>query len=768
MKSLLSKTLVLFVILPLITLSQSQFQDAQWLRDPRFANEPILGIFDVHKKKSKDAKLKNIHTYFRKSFNLIQTPKKAVLRFTADDYAKIFLNGKFIIQGPEPAYPFAHPYYDIDVTEHLQIGENVLAAHTYYHGLATRAFNSADNRSGFVAHMRLTADDLSEQGIITDKSWRCFASCTYPSDKVFGYKTQFNENINLNLEPINWKKPGFNDSEWSEPLTGFQDHTFIAAITAPLQHTIAVPVVLKQSALNRWFADMGTEVVGHTQIILDGHSGDTVTVWHGEELSAPDVVRHKMRCYCDYADQITLTDGSNHINFYDYRAFRYIEIIGTTNRPVIQVDVRHYPFDWSASDCRSSDNTLDRIWEISKRGVQMGCQGIIVDCPSREKGQYTGDTFMTAVSQLLLTGDPSLTRKAIIDFQQTQRFDPGMLCVAPGGFWQEIAEWSLVWPQMLLYHYQTTGDKKLVTEMIEAEALDKLIGYFENLERDDGLLHNVNRHKWVLVDWPANLCEGYDYKKTKNGVNTVVNAFYYGALVSAAELMRVAEQSDLKYINKAEKLKSSFNAILLDSATGLYIDGLHEDGTRSSKKSLHANGFPLYFGLVSETNLTEVVNLIRAQRLNCGIYGASYFIAGLFQNGQADLAYELLTCKDSRSWNQMLKEGATTTFEAWGADQKKNTSLCHPAGGMPVWLIIRHLLGLAPAEAGFTSLRVAPNIPEALDSIKIRFPTVAGTISAQYIKGQAYYLSVPEQINVLDETPTNIALKIVSSLTETD
>ncbi|MDA3925912.1 MAG: family 78 glycoside hydrolase catalytic domain [Kiritimatiellae bacterium] len=764
MKTSLLSLFALLITLPFTAIAQTAFQGAQWLRDPRFKNEPTLGIFDVHRKKSQEARLKNIHTYFRKSFNLQTLPQRAVLRFTADDYAKLYINGTFVIQGPEPAYPFAHPYYDVDVTKYLCTGENVLAAHTYYHGLATRAFNSADNRSGLIAQLVLTTEGLPEQRIVTDKSWRCFASRTFSSDKVFGYETQFNENMDLNLEPINWRKPGFADTTWSAPLTGFQDHTFIAAITAPLQHTNAFPIALKQTETNRWFADMGTEVVGHTRIRVKGYPGQIITVWHGEELSAPNVVRHKMRCNCDYVDQITLTEGNNLIEFFDYRAFRYVEIIGTTNTPDIQVDVRHYPFEWTASSCQSSDTALNRIWEISKRGVQMGSQGIFVDCPSREKGQYTGDTYMTVLSQLLLTGDPSLTRKALIDFQQTQRFDPGMLCVAPGGFWQELAEWSLLWPQMVVYYYRVTGDKALVKTLVEAGATEKLMRYFSKLEREDGLLSGVDRHKWVLVDWPSNLRGGYDYDKTKNGVNTVINAFYYGSLLAVAEMMRIADRPDLEYTNKAERLEKAFNKSLLDPASGLYIDGIHEDDTRSSKTSLHANGFPLYFGLVPETNQTAVVNLIRQQRLNCGIYGGPYFIAALFKNGHSDLAYDLLTSKDTHSWNQMLKEGATTTFEAWGADQKWNTSLCHPAAGMPVWIIIEHLMGLTPAEPGFKTVRVAPRIPAALTSIEVRFPTVSGTISALYKKDKGYFLSVPENTPVIDDTPQHIKLKLVNTL----
>lgn len=735
-----------------VALAQEAFQGAAWLRDPRFEGQPVLGVFDVHRRGSQAAKLKNIHTYFRKSFVLAERPRQALLRFTADDTAKLYVNGEFVMQGPEPGYPFAHPYYEVDVTRHLRDGENTLALHAYYHGLATRAFNSADNRSGVIAQLALTAADGSVRRVQTDGSWRCFASQTFSSDRVFGYETQFNENMNLNLEPAGWRGPGFDDAAWGAPLSGFQDHTFVAALAAPLQHTNACPVTLVQTAAGRWLADMGTEVVGHTRLRVRGQPGQAVTVWHGEELSATNAVRHNLRCNCDYVDKVTLTGREDLIEFFDYRAFRYIELIGAPGTPEVWVDVRRYPFDWAASAFQSSDGTLNKVWEISKRGVQMGSQGVFVDCPQREKGQYTGDTYLTVLSQLFLTGDPALTRKAIINFQQSQRFDSGMLCVAPGGYWQELAEWSLLWPQMVAYYYRMTGDRELVTSLVNADAFGKLIAYFSKLERADGLLTGVDRHKWVLVDWPNNLRGGYDYEKTKNGVNTVINSFYYGALRCAAEMARVAGRSDTAYAAKAERLRDVFNATLLDSASGLYIDGLYENGARSPKKSLHASGFPLYFGLVPESNRPAVIALIRQQRLNCGIYGAPYFIAALFQNNQSDLAYDLLTCKDLRSWNQMVKEGATTVFEAWGADQKKNASLCQPAAGTPVWLIIEHLLGLSPAEPGFKALRVAPHVPLALGALEVTFPTVAGPVTARYTKTSGISLKVPDGMRIIYAT----------------
>jgi len=764
-----------FVLLPWICLlgwtaiapAADVFEGAAWIRDPVFRGEKVLGVFDAHRSKEKSTRLKGVHTFFRKQIELPSAPTKALLWISGDDYCKFYVNGRFVEQGPEPAYPFVQPYYKLDVKRFLNEESNCLAAHAYYHGLATRAFNSADNRSGLVLKLELSFADGSKQTVTTDRTWKCQQSKAFPHDRVFGYATQFNENIDMRQVPVGWRRPGFDDSAWQEPLVERQDHTFVEAVTSPLQHWRADPVVFKEKAPGRYFIDFGTEVVGHTRIRVQGPAGHVITVWHGEELLAPgdkgyapETVRHAMRCNCDYVDKVTLSGDDDLIEFYDYRGFRYVELIDAPAKPEVWVDVRHHRFDEEASAFESSNETLNGIWKISKRGVQMGCQGVIVDCPTREKGQYTGDTYMTVVSQLLLTADPTLTKAALLNYHRSQRFDKGMLCVAPGGFHQELAEWSLLWPVMLEYYYRVTGDRRFVADMIDARALDQLMDFFAQLETDGGLLAGVDRRKWVLVDWPANLRGGYDYEGTKDGVNTVINAFYYGSLRSAARLMREAGREGAVYDRRADRLRAAFNRELLDPDKGIYLDGIHPHGKRSPKTTLHASSFSLHFGLVPKDNVDSVVELIRSERLNCGLYGAPYLIMGLYHAGRPELAYDLLTCKDKHSWHEMLRNGATTTMEAWAPELKWNTSWCHPACATPIWIIVEGLMGLTPDKPGWKSVRVAPHIPEDLKHLEVRLPIPAGSMTARYEQGIGYTLTVPDGIDVVDETPATIPLVV--------
>ena len=65
-----------------------------------------------------------------------------------------------------------------------------------------------------------------------------------------------------------------------------------------------------------------------------------------------------------------------------------------------------------------------------------------------------------------------------------------------------------------------------------------------------------------------------------------------------------------------------------------------------------------------------------------GVYMAYFALAILKTAGEFELAVELAT--DERCLLNMIREGATTTFEAWGKEQKWNTSLCHPWATAPI------------------------------------------------------------------------------------
>ncbi len=733
----------LIVLLCSPPLCAETFKNAQWLRDPLFEGLSTVDYYDKTKKSSpeKDAP-QNVHTYFRKEFPFSGKASKISLTVTGDDFVRVYLNGEQIFQGPAPAYPFHYPFYTLDVPVELLKEKNCLAAHVYYQGLRNRVWYSGDNRSGFVALMEIVDTKGNQQTIQTDGTWKCLRTDAYFSARTTGYETQFLEDIDMRKVPRGWRYVDFDDGAWDSPLLGYLDHEFIPSQIPPLQTVRMTPINVRKIEQGRFLFDFGQELVGCTRITVQGPAGHQIEVRHAEELNEDGTARHSLRAKCEYREFVTLSGGQDQVEYYDYKGFRWIEILHAPEMPEIWVETRHHPFDPNSCNFESSDQLLNDIWRICRNGIRFGTQGVWVDCPTREKGQYLGDAFIASHGHRILTNDVGLSRKVLNDFYLSQKICPGMMAVAPCSFNQEIAEFSLLWPIWLQQYYEQFGDGYFTCRMAK-ESVEKVLSYFSRFETADGLLANVTE-KWVVVDWPANLRDDFDYDYAKSRENAVLNAFYYGSLRAAENLSKTFGLSNEHlYRQKAERLKASFNAKLFNPNTGLYVDA-----PGSAHSSLHANAIPLYFGLVPPERIPPVIELIRTKRLSCGCYIAPFVIEACFNAGASDLGIDLLRSKDERSWAEMLRHGATTCMEAWGPDQKWNTSWCHPWSSSPIFLITERLVGLRPGTTGWTSVQFSPHIPQDIDWIHFHMTVPVGRILLKYSRQEGFSLSLPPGINV--------------------
>jgi len=104
----------------------------RWLLPPK---ELKGGTCSDHK-----PELRNGDTLLRKRFSVREAIRSAFIDITADDYYKLYINGRFIGQGPAPGYYFHYWYNRYDISDVLCKGENVVAVHVYYQGLINRVW----------------------------------------------------------------------------------------------------------------------------------------------------------------------------------------------------------------------------------------------------------------------------------------------------------------------------------------------------------------------------------------------------------------------------------------------------------------------------------------------------------------------------------------------------------------------------------------------------------------------------------------------------
>ena len=126
--------------------------------------------------------LRNLHITFRGTF-AGQTAGRVVVRWTADDYCKLYVNGRFASQGPAQGYYFDYNYCETDITDMLTDGENRIDADVYYQGLINRAYDSGDLRCGFICDV--IADGTTV--FSTDENWRCRFDRSYTGRRTTGY-----------------------------------------------------------------------------------------------------------------------------------------------------------------------------------------------------------------------------------------------------------------------------------------------------------------------------------------------------------------------------------------------------------------------------------------------------------------------------------------------------------------------------------------------------------------------------------------------------
>ena len=131
------------------------------------------------------------------------------------------------------------------------------------------------------------------------------------------------------------------------------------------------------------------------------------------------------------------------------------------------------------------------------------------------------------------------------------------MAVSSSSFMQEIADYSLQFPILLLRHYSHTGNKDFLKSMLPA--LEKMLSHFKQFDRGDGMLELIDT--WNLVDWPDNLRDNYDFALTKpigKGVHNVMNAFYLGAVTQVEQIKDIL---GIPYENQSNALKEKFNSI---------------------------------------------------------------------------------------------------------------------------------------------------------------------------------------------------------------
>ncbi len=629
------------------------------------------------------------------------------------------VNGTRAAEGPSYSYPDEQYYETTDVTSLVQPG--AVNAFAFVVHWATASQGRPDSPEAFIARITVDHADGTSEVLSTDGSWRARTAMWVP-DGPRNDEGDLVEHVDERLDPVGWDKPGFDDRGWPVAVV-LGAHPW-----APFTHLIAArthvvyqpmkPAALKQLPGGNYLADFGA-VTAATPVV-DVHAGVTgraVKVVTGDALDrdghVSTTVGHQgTDMHWDFTERA----GAQELRPLGYLAFRYLEVDGASE-PLTAADVtiaaRHtdYP-DENAAAFHTSNPGIDAVWNLARHSALYDAQEQFLDTPTREKGPFLTDSYDVSQAAMAAFGDRMVTSQMLTDFARSQAKywpDGRVNAVYPNGDGKrDIPDYTMDYVAWVWKYWMASGDRDQlatlypvvhnVTDYV-ARAVDPKTGLVTNLPGGGG------DYAGGMVDWPQQMRYGYDMNTAARTTLNIIAVDDFRLVAAMARALGKPANESGAETARATALTTSIRSHL-ERADGVFVDGLHADGTPSIHASQQANAFALAFGIVAAARVPAVTATVVGLKSAMGVINYSVLLNALHDAGRDDALVTDLTDPNRPGYAQILREGATFTWESWDARQVGDSE-SHGWGATVLAALQDDVLGARVTAPGGGQLDVA-------------------------------------------------------------
>lgn len=651
----------------------------------------------------------DVHVAFRTQFEADGqlTPLKIV---GASQYL-VWLNGKLIHDGPA-RFAKAFPEYDTISLQPLS-GRNTLAIQVHNEGVTTRILS------------QMPPFLWAEIGNQEPLRWKCA--------RLGGYRPRTRRISDIlgwidwcdtrQLTP-DWHAPGFDDSSWKaaapvDPGIGaisptktrpvqliertyqpIAQGTFASTygyelddISARFFLTDLAPRDVPAQGVWRRY-DLGRVRLGRPKLTLDLPPGAVVEIAMSEGLTQGRVqpwITLSGSTSCNL-DHYIARGGVQEFMPFTPKGGRFVEVHVRTAGPVKFVReafLERTYFGEPIGAFKSSDPLLDRIWKTGVETMRACTEDAFVDCPTRERGQWTGDVASIALDIAAVAyGDLSLSRRALVQAAQAARSDGLVAGVGPGdpGY---LSTYAAQWVTACLHYWELSGDRSLLIDLLPAARrnVDAMLARTSEAGVADDL-------GWAFVDW--------GYIRNSGPTDMALNLHVLRALRDMVRWEHAVgdTKEGARFSQRADALEKLIRT-WLNQELGASRDW--------SKVGYHRAALALLAGLVRESEKAACASYIKRYLLTCfpndpngprlsdpGVssdrimtpYFAHFAFTALLEMGEIDFVLG----QYRKCWGWALGGGRTTWLEVFDT----RWSHCHEWSGCPTWQLSRYVLGLRP------------------------------------------------------------------------
>ena len=554
----------------------------------------------------------------------------------------------------------------------------------------------------------------------------------------------------------------------------------------PGRQQAGLPLRLESAAgpgVQRIIVDMGVVVSGFVQLELDAPSGTAIDVCYAEEPLRPIETMIRMEAGTRYIAR----GHDDRFEVFDSNGFRYAYILvhgpaaGAVSLQSFAVREHVYPWQPGAAfEC--DDPLLNRLFTAGVRTVQLCSHDAFIDCPTREQRAWVGDSVVHQMVHLATNRDWRLAWHWL-ELANSPRSD-GILPMSVAGDIEAgagltIPDWALHWLHGMYNRYRFDGNQEAIKALMPSA--ERVLRWYVPYQASAGVLKDVV--EWNLVDWSS---------VSNEDTSAVLTAICARGLREFAELAGWLEERASQRWAQAvyERAKAGFE-MFWDERRGSYVDHV-KHGERQPEMSQLAGALAIVSGLAPQSRWGRIIDTItepsrlvvrswtgggegeystqKIQNQLRGVYTIdwdaerqvvlaepfmSYVVHdAVAQSGRADLLPDLYG-----RWSQFLENGYDTIGECWGWGTHAHGWSCTPTRDM-----LFYTLGITPADAGYTSARVAPRLGR-LQWARGKVPSPRGLIT---VEASREHLTIDSPVPVLVDLPDQPVRKLAEGRHELD
>lgn len=501
-----------------------------------------------------------------------------------------------------------------------------------------------------------------------------------------------------------------------------------------------------------WVFDMGENTAGIAEFHLPPSARGSQYVFRYAETVNPDgsLDMRSVGCGATQCIQqdIYITSGDPKGEVYrprfTYHAYRYVEMTGyfdlrqynTKPEPsmaiglVMSTDLEQTGHFWCANE---DVNTLQGIMMSTFRS---NYHGFPEDCPGREKCGWLGDAQVVCNTGMMNYGMEASYEKYLRDIRTQVEVYGVWQMIAPGkrGCGEASPLWGCAQVLIPYWMYRYYGCRAVVEDN-----WDLMCAWVEH-EAADARGYIITRG---LGDWCP---PGGNDRPTRIPVPESSTQMFYEICIRMSELSdELGLPGKARFKELAVKIKDAY-------IQAFWLPDVHRYSTQGSC------GVALETGLYPDGERENLVNALlkliqdEDSAMTTGIYGNKYLIPALCDEGQGDVAMQLLFGRDHVSFGTMMDDGATSLFECLetrhvGWDRENTTaSFNHPMHSGFAYFLYRCVAGIRPLSPGLSEFEICPVRIESIPAADVTWESPYGQIAVSFERDQnrtTYRIRVP-------------------------